>query len=78
MKRLWAIVLIAAALSSCRAPPVPDEAYFRMPAVDIDATSSAEPDSDLLPIVVDPLRAHGVYNDQAILYALEPEGSIKS
>ncbi len=78
MKRLWVVLLLVATLPSCRAPPVPDEAYFRMPAVDIAGAASAEADAALLPIVVDPLRANGVYNDQAILYAMEPEGSIKA
>ena len=78
MKNLALILVCAALLTSCRAPPVPDEAYYRMPAVAVDAAAASEPDTDWLPIAIDPLRANGVYNDQSILYALEPEGSIKA
>jgi len=73
---LLAIVSLIAC-AGCSAPAVPDVSYFRMPAY---VLSGPAPDAPLqaLPIVVDPLRASGVYNDQSILYALKPEGSIKA
>jgi hypothetical protein len=36
------------------------------------------PPSSALPIVIEPYRANGVYNDQAMLYATSAEGSIKA
>ncbi|MBK7146741.1 MAG: membrane integrity-associated transporter subunit PqiC [Xanthomonadales bacterium] len=66
-----------ALLGACAAPAVPDQSYFRMPAVAAAATMRTTPVSTL-PIVVEPFRANGVYNDQSILYALKPEGSIKA
>lgn len=77
MKRSALSLFSVIALAACSAPEVPDESYFRLPAVAIGAGAvRGEPGS--LPIVVDPLRAHGVYNDQSILYALDDEGSIKA
>lgn len=76
-KRLVLLTVIVAALAACTAPAVPDVAYFRMPAYAL-----AEPVTGAakwpLPILVEPLRANGLYNDQSILYALKPEGSIKA
>jgi cholesterol transport system auxiliary component len=63
-------------LAGCSAPAVPDQSYFRMPPVAI-ASPAAAP-SSTLPIVIEPYRANGVYNDQAILYATSAEGSIKA
>ena len=63
-------------LAGGSAPAVPDQSYFRMPPVAI-ASPAAAP-SSTLPIVIEPYRANGVYNDQAILYATSAEGSIKA
>lgn len=74
MRRCCAL-LVAATLTACSAPAVPDQAYFRMPpAADAVERMPAQP----LPIVVEPLRAQGVYNDQSILYAEQPEGAIRA
>ncbi|HQW82421.1 MAG: membrane integrity-associated transporter subunit PqiC [Rhodanobacteraceae bacterium] len=75
MRTLFVIALVVA-LSACSAPAVPDQSYFRMPPVAITALAEPSPRSPL-PIVVEPFRANGVYNDQSILYALSPDGSIK-
>lgn len=75
--RLPLLAIALAALSACSAPAVPDQSYFRMPPVSIAADASSDTPI-ALPIVVEPLRATGVYNDQSILYALAPDGSIKA
>jgi len=76
MRRLLPL-LAPLALAACAAPAVPDQSYYRMPAVVASATPTSMPASTL-PIVVEPFRSNGVYNDQSILYALQPEGSIKA
>ena len=75
--RPLSVLALVVALSGCSAPAVPDQSYFRMPPVAIASATGQAPRSTL-PIVVEPLRANGVYNDQSILYALNPEGSIKA
>ncbi|MBK8286974.1 MAG: membrane integrity-associated transporter subunit PqiC [Ahniella sp.] len=65
-------------LAACASAPVPDMAFYRMPGVpkaEIDA--SREPRFPIA-ITVAAFRADGVYNDQAILYSLKPESSIKA
>lgn len=72
--------LVAAVLllAACASAPVPDMAFYRMASVpDPARAADAEPRFPI-PITVSPFRADGVYNDQAILYALKPEGSIKA
>ncbi|HWT15766.1 MAG TPA: ABC-type transport auxiliary lipoprotein family protein [Patescibacteria group bacterium] len=76
MRALLLLALIAA-LGGCSAPAVPDQSYFRMPPVTTGAYTAEAPHSSL-PIVVEPFRANGVYNDQSMLYALGDEGSIKA
>lgn len=61
-------------LAGCSAPEVPDQSYFRMPPV----RAEAGPLKSALPIVVEPYRANGVYNDQAILYSNDTDGRIKA
>ena len=73
--RFPVVALLVALIAGCSAPAVPDQSYFRLPAVNVEA---AVPPRRSLPIVVEPYRANGVYNDQAILYATSPEGSIKA
>lgn len=82
--RFLLLALTLALLGACSAPAVPDQSYFRMPAVDA-ATLAGEADHaapaasrQAQPLVVEPFRATGVYNDQSILYALSREGSIKA
>lgn len=77
MKWLILQIAIVTALAACTAPAVPDVAYFRIPAY-VLAEPAPNETKLTLPIVVEPLRATGVYNDQSILYALTPEGSIKA
>jgi len=71
----WGLA-IGVLLSGCAAEPVPDFAYYRMPA--LAAEAPAEEKVFALPIVVDAMLADGVYNDQAILYVTRNEGSIKA
>lgn len=78
MLRVLLILLPVLLLAACASAPVPDMAFYRMPSVpDRDPSVHAEPRFPI-PITVSPFRADGVYNDQAILYALKPEGSIKA
>lgn len=81
MKRVFLIariVLIGVLLAGCAATPVPDMSFYRMPAVpDAEIDPTREPRFPM-PMVVAAFRADGVYNDQAILYSLKPEGSIKA
>lgn len=76
---LWGIVGIGAAwLGGCASAPVPDLTYYRMPAR-IEATTIADNAVRFaVPIVVDVLVADGVYNDPAMVYASQPEGSIRA
>lgn len=69
------VATLIALIVGCTAPAVPDQAYYRMPPVAVDAAAGAR---SALPIVVEPYRANGVYNDQAILYATRPDGGIKA
>ena len=78
MKWLILKIAIVAALAACAATAVPDVAYFRMPTYALAEPASGVETKWTLPILVEPLRANGVYNDQSILYALKPEGSIKA
>ncbi|WP_170113076.1 ABC-type transport auxiliary lipoprotein family protein [Ahniella affigens] len=71
-------VLAILLLAACASAPVPDMAFYRMSSVpDRERAADAEPRFPV-PITVSPFRADGVYNDQAILYAVKPEGSIKA
>lgn len=69
------VASLIALIAACSAPAVPDQAYYRMPPVAAVAAASTR---SALPIVVEPYRANGVYNDQAILYATRPDGGIKA
>lgn len=74
--RFIAMTAFALLLTACASAPVPDVAYYRMPAV--AGGSHSDTKYFAVPIVVDSLIADGVYNDQAILYAMRSEGSIKA
>lgn len=74
--RALLVASLVVLFAGCSAPAVPDQSYFRMPPVVVESTSSVP--HSALPIVVEPYRANGVYNDQAMLYATSAEGSIKA
>lgn len=74
--RTWIAALLFLLLLGCAGAPVPDVAYYRM-----SDAAAGQPSDDKhfsIPIVVDSLVADGVYNDQAMLYVLRAEGSIKA
>jgi cholesterol transport system auxiliary component len=72
----WPFLMSTIFLAGCAGAPVPDVAYYRMP--EVAASKLVDAKHFGIPIVVDSLIADGVYNDQAILYALRSEGSIKA
>jgi ABC-type uncharacterized transport system auxiliary subunit len=76
LARIASAAAAAAALAGCSSPPVPDEAYYRLPPV-AGVERRATPAVDR-PIVVDTFLADGVHGEQAILYQLGPEASIKA
>lgn len=57
-------------------PVVPEIRYYRLPPG--AELPNAETAAFQRPLVVEPLNADGVYNDQSILYALKPDGSLKN
>ena len=68
------IVLLAllAALSGCASGPgIPETTYFRLPPAAPLAAGGTALDA---PLVVEAFYADGVHADQALLYALDPEG----
>ncbi len=73
--RIPVVASLLAMLAGCSVPAVPDQSYFRLPPVAVEEMAATQA---ALPIVVEPYRANGVYNDQSILYANGPEGSIKA
>ena len=70
--RLFALILLTSLLSACAsAPSIPETTYHRLPrASDVAKLSQAS----TLPIVVQRLEADGLHADQALLYALDPNG----
>jgi cholesterol transport system auxiliary component len=75
MKARWiaffaCIVIAAAALTGCGVPSVPDFTYYRLPR-----PQPLEPAPGPLfgDIVVDVFGADGLYADQALIYAVDPE-----
>jgi len=73
-----AIIGLILLLAACASAPVPDMAFYRMPSVPDTARDPTQETRFPIPMAVAAFRADGVYNDQAILYALNPEGSIKA
>jgi cholesterol transport system auxiliary component len=68
---LFACVVIAAvALAGCGVPTVPDFTYFRLPRPQPLEPAPAPLFGD---IVVDVFGADGLYADQALVYAIDPE-----
>lgn len=72
----FALLIVMFLLASCASAPVPDLAYYRMP----DLAHQVDPDHPVFdrPIVVESLLADGLYNDQAMLYVMRDQGSIKA
>ncbi len=68
---------VALVLAGCGSvPAVPEVRYYRLPPG--AELPNAETAAFQQALVVEPLTADGVYNDQAILYALKPDGSLKN
>lgn len=74
---LVGVALLCALLGSCgTVPEVPEVRYYRLPPV--PDLPSAEAAAFQRPLVVEPLSADGVYNEQAILYSVKPAGSVRT
>ena len=56
-------------------PEVPEVRYYRLPPP--AELPNAESEAFQQALVVEPLSADGVYNEQAILYSLKPDGNLK-
>jgi len=70
--RTRALVLTATlALAGCGAPVVPDFTYYRLPRAQPAEPLAAPAFAD--PLVVDAFSADGLYADQALVYALDPD-----
>lgn len=70
--RTRALVLtVVLALAGCGAPVVPDFTYYRMPRPQPGEALAAPVFAD--PLVVDAFGADGLYADQALIYALDPD-----
>ncbi|WP_395684202.1 ABC-type transport auxiliary lipoprotein family protein [Dokdonella sp.] len=59
------------ALAGCSAPVVPDFTYYRMPRPQPGEPHATPAFAD--PLVVDAFGADGLYADQALIYALDPD-----
>ncbi|MEO6064707.1 MAG: ABC-type transport auxiliary lipoprotein family protein [Lysobacterales bacterium] len=58
-------------------PEVPEVRYYRMPPATEAPGAETEAAAFQQALVVEPLSADGVYNEQAILYSLKPDGNLK-
>lgn len=67
-----ALLAAVAALAGCHAPTIPDFTYFRLSRSQPLGTPLTAP---LLrePVVVDAFGADGLYADQALIFALDPD-----
>lgn len=74
LPRLAAVGLLAL-LAGCASDPIPDVAYYRLPADQRAAPLQSPVFRE--PLVVDVLTADGVYSSQAILYQTAPEAPVK-
>lgn len=73
-----AVVALAALLASCGASaPIPDVAYYRLPPAATAGAARAQPPL-AEPILVDTFLADGMHGEQAILYDLKGNGSVKA
>lgn len=79
MRPLHRIVIAALVLvlASCGASaPIPDVAYYRLPPAAAGAARTPPPLAE--PILVDTFLADGMHGEQAILYDLKGNGSVKA
>ncbi len=79
LRGMHTVLCIAALLlvAGCgTVPAVPEVRYYRLPPG--EELPNAETAAFQQALVVEPLSADGVYNDQSILYALKPGGSLKN
>jgi ABC-type uncharacterized transport system auxiliary subunit len=78
--RAHALAIVAAGLTlvlaACGSTPVPDIAYYQIAPASGIAARDEQPLG--LPVVVDVFSADGLHGEQAILYALRPEGSVRA
>lgn len=75
-RTVFAMLIIALAITACGSvPEVPEIRYYRLPPP--ANAPNAEGEAFQQALVIEPLSADGVYNEQAILYALKPDGSLK-
>jgi len=58
-------------------PEVPEVRYYRLPPAAEETSAATEPAAFQQALVVEPITADGVYNEQAILYSLEPDGNLQ-
>jgi len=65
------ILTVMFALAGCSAPVVPDFTYYRMPRPQPGEPHATPAFAD--PLVVDAFGADGLYADQALIYALDPD-----
>lgn len=65
------MLTVALALAGCGAPVVPDFTYYRLPRQQAVEPLAAPVFVD--PLVVDAFSADGLYADQALVYALDPD-----
>ena len=73
MKKLLAAIAFAVALSACSAPSVPDVSYFRLPPP--APLPHADKPLTSLPIEVETFRAEGIYAEEALIYATDPQAT---
>ena len=67
---------LALVLTACGSTPVPDIAYYKLPPS--DGVAARDKQVLGLPVTVDSFSADGLHGEQAILYALRPEGSVRA
>ena len=72
MKKLLAAIALFA-LSACSAPSVPDVTYFRLPPP--AALPHADKPLTSLPIEVQTFHADGIYAEEALIYAGDPQST---
>ena len=71
MKLRFLLLSAVFALAGCNVPTVPDFTYYRLPRPQaLEAANAPLRDA----IVVDAFGADGLYADQALVYAVDPDG----
>ncbi len=74
--RILAVGLLAVLIAACGSAPVPDTAYYQMPAT-VPGTVHTEPPI-AVPVVVDVFLSDGMHGEQGVLYRAKPGGAVKS